>query len=345
MAKPAGGSPLVSFVVPTFNSGRDLLLTLGSIAGQNFRDFEIIISDDGSVPGYSEEIVDMMDLMPKDIRMRLIRSHENAGVVANLQKAYLKASGRYIKPLAPGDLLYEEDTLAKMLAFVETSPVPFVAGLQRSYRCDDLGVVHDVPDFLFPGPREWEISDCYTAFQVLLRRNFLSGPTFFFEKTFYLENCWIPDCVKYLEDYSAAILLAWRGYVPSICKRFWVFYQVGTGITTNGSKYWLEKTGEDHLRICEFLDSSLAPYPCDPRFRKMIRRYCSFERTRSNLPGMVRDKLKFLFDWAQYPGAFAAIPARKRFSSSRERRKAHSRLLESECDGFMEMIRAFYWKA
>lgn len=46
----SGPSPTVSVVIPYFNAGRFIEATLRNLADQTFRDFEVVIVDDGSAP-------------------------------------------------------------------------------------------------------------------------------------------------------------------------------------------------------------------------------------------------------------------------------------------------------
>ena len=333
---------LVSFVVPTYNSGRDVILTLASITRQSFRDFEVLVTDDGSEPGYVEELKQWISGFPGSETIRLIESPKNRGIVPNIQSAYTHARGRYIKVLSPGDLLYGTDAAEKMLSCIEKSPIPFVVGIQRAYRVDSTGSVIDEPGFLYPGPGELKIRDHRTAFQVMLRRGFLNGPTFFFEKKFYVENCWLPDQVRFLGDYSMALVLAWQGFFPSYCESFFVHYQFGSGITTKGSNSWAAKIREDNIRLFNWLGSGQAPPPAEPFFRELVLRHCLLRPFRSRIPRKVEQIFRFPLNWFQYSFGFAMTIARNSATSRKEKEKAYYGLVASDGDGFMNMIREFY---
>lgn len=334
--------PLVSFVVPTYNSGRDVLITLASIMRQDFRDFEVLVTDDGSEPVYVEELKQRVSGFPGSEKIRLIENPENRGIIPNLQSAYLQARGRYIKVLSPGDLLYGAGVTEKMLSCIGKSPVPFVVGLQRAYRIDVAGGVRDEPGFLYPGPREMKIRDHYTAFQVMLRRGFLNGPTFFFERSFYIENCWLPAQVKYLGDYSIALVLAWQGVFPSYCNSFFVHYQFGSGITTKGSSSWEAKIREDNIGLFDWLGSDQAPPPCDPLLSEYVKRHRRFSPFRSSIPKKIEQVFRFPLNWFQYSFELALAVLRNSSSTRAEKKEAYYSLVASDGDGFLDMIREFY---
>lgn len=69
--------PFFSIIIPTFNSKSSLEIALNSVLHQTFRDFEILIIDDGSTDG-----TDVLMLEYKDIRI-LYEKQINSGGPAN----------------------------------------------------------------------------------------------------------------------------------------------------------------------------------------------------------------------------------------------------------------------
>lgn len=85
-------STKISIVMPVFNSGKYLNIAIDSILLQSFRDFELILVDDGSTDG-SSDICD--DYAAKDNRIIVVHQ-QNAGL-CNARNAALKiAKGEYI---------------------------------------------------------------------------------------------------------------------------------------------------------------------------------------------------------------------------------------------------------
>ena len=85
-------SPLISVIVPIYNSGRYLKRCLNSITGQTYRNLEIILVDDGSTDN-SGKICDQY--AAKDHRIKVI--HKENGGVSSARNAGLKsATGEYI---------------------------------------------------------------------------------------------------------------------------------------------------------------------------------------------------------------------------------------------------------
>lgn len=84
--------PLISILIPVYNTGEDLVACLNSVVSQTYRNIEVIIIDDGSVDE-SPEICDRF--AASDERVHVIHK-PNAGVSAARNDALDAASGEYI---------------------------------------------------------------------------------------------------------------------------------------------------------------------------------------------------------------------------------------------------------
>jgi len=91
--------PKISVVVPVYKAEKYLARCVDSLLAQTFRDFEIILIDDGS-PDKSGEICD--DYAKKDSRVRVIHQ-ENGGVSAARQRGNDEARGEYVIHADPDD--------------------------------------------------------------------------------------------------------------------------------------------------------------------------------------------------------------------------------------------------
>lgn len=87
--------PLVSVVIPTYNSRSTIDRTLKSVREQTFRDYEIIVVDDGSKDGTREFLQ-----AQKDIRTEF-QNNQGAGPARNT--GVRKSSGKYIAFLDADD--------------------------------------------------------------------------------------------------------------------------------------------------------------------------------------------------------------------------------------------------
>lgn len=92
--------PLVSILLPVYNAENYIADAVRSIQAQTFRDFELIIINDGS-NDRSEEI--LKSLARFDDRIRVI-SRANKGLVATLNEGIEEARGRWIARMDADDL-------------------------------------------------------------------------------------------------------------------------------------------------------------------------------------------------------------------------------------------------
>jgi len=92
--------PFFSIVIPLYNKENYIEDTLKSVVNQNFKDFEIIIVDDGSVDA-SLQIVENFDKIP----LRILRQ-KNQGVSVARNHGIKNAEGRYIALLDADDIWF-----------------------------------------------------------------------------------------------------------------------------------------------------------------------------------------------------------------------------------------------
>jgi glycosyltransferase involved in cell wall biosynthesis len=113
--------PRFSVIIPVFNR-RDLLpIAINSVLGQSFRDFEIIIVDDGSTDG-SDEVA--RSLAPDALVLRI----SNSGPAMARNHGIANATGDYVAFLDSDDAWYT-DTLEIFHRTIESHPdVRFVVG-------------------------------------------------------------------------------------------------------------------------------------------------------------------------------------------------------------------------
>jgi glycosyltransferase involved in cell wall biosynthesis len=107
--------PLVSVVIPAFNSERFLARTLVSVSRQTYRALEIIVVDDGSLDGTAGIVSRQAAIDP---RVRLIRQ-ENAGVAAARNRGIAESSGCFVAPLDADDLWHPQKIELQLRRFEE----------------------------------------------------------------------------------------------------------------------------------------------------------------------------------------------------------------------------------
>lgn len=105
--------PLVSIVIPTYNSARYLPETIESVLLQSMQDFEIIIVDDGSTDN-TQEVVGALH----SNKIRYIRQENSGGPARPRNVGIHHARGKYISLLDSDDLM-SINKLAEAVEFLE----------------------------------------------------------------------------------------------------------------------------------------------------------------------------------------------------------------------------------
>lgn len=124
-----------SIIVLTYNPQSDkLFATLESIVQQVNVKFEIIISDDGSKE-FPKCKVEKWFEIKKFVHFKILTHDLNCGTVKNYLSALEVADGKYIKSISPGDMLFNNNVLMKLLCFFQqhSSEVCFGKAAYYSY--------------------------------------------------------------------------------------------------------------------------------------------------------------------------------------------------------------------
>lgn len=94
--------PLVSILIPMYNSSEFLEETLNCALHQTYQNLEIIVSDDCS----SDNSVDLVkDFMVKDSRIKLLTNTCNLGMCGNWNRLFREAKGDYLLKLDADDII------------------------------------------------------------------------------------------------------------------------------------------------------------------------------------------------------------------------------------------------
>lgn len=106
--------PLVSVIIPTYNRGWILKEAVDSVLGQDFKDFELIVVDDGS----TDSTRDILETYGQDI---IVVRQANRGVSAARNRGVGEASGQLISFLDSDDLWLPRK-LSRQVDFFNTNP-------------------------------------------------------------------------------------------------------------------------------------------------------------------------------------------------------------------------------
>ncbi len=100
--------PTVSICIPTFEEPAVLRKLLDSVAIQDFKDFEVIITDDSSTRDIERLVEEYRDPLP----IRYTRNERRLGTPDNWNESIRLARGEYIKIMHHDDWFSREDSLS-----------------------------------------------------------------------------------------------------------------------------------------------------------------------------------------------------------------------------------------
>lgn len=147
--------PKVSVIIPTYNYGRYLIEAVESVLNQTYKDFELIVVDDGSTDNTREV------LKPYLHRLRYMYQ-ENQGISAARNRGFQESTGEYIAYLDADDVWLPEK-LAKQIPLLDEDPsLGFVCG--ATHEMDQDGKIFHLRN----KPRRSE-----DTFESLFRKNFI----------------------------------------------------------------------------------------------------------------------------------------------------------------------------
>ena len=126
--------PKISVIMPVYNKARYIERTINSILSQTYKDFELIIVDDGSTDG-SELICDKFEQIDSRVKVFHI---ENSGVSNARNIGMENAKGEYIQ-FIDGDDILEINTFEELIDNMHKHNVDII--ISGFKKINDMGVV------------------------------------------------------------------------------------------------------------------------------------------------------------------------------------------------------------
>lgn len=256
-------NPKVSVIIPIYNRADILPRTIKSVLNQTFKDFELIIVDDGSLDN-TKEVVE--EFQRKDPRIRYIWQ-ENSGAPARPKNTGIKnAKGKYIAFLDHDDEWLPQK-LEKQIKLFENSKtnIGFVG-------CNTLVLDEEKEKFLKP---RLMLKDLNSVFKELLKGNFIFTSSSVVVKKEILDKIgFFDENLKQADDWDMWLRIAKKykfNFVPEFLIKYYVYK---SGITVNMSF-------EKEVRELEYIfikhRNELWKYPniYSIHLRQLASRYCA----------------------------------------------------------------------
>ena len=252
--------PLVSVIMPVYNTAEYLVEAIESILMQSLRDFEFIIVDDGSTDA-SGEILDRY----KDIDSRIRVAHqENSGIVVALNKGMRMATGKYIARMDSDDISLPE-RLARQVAFMDNHPEVGVCGTA----CRLFGASSGV---------SWTTTDPEEIKSRLLFWPCMAHPTVMMRRSLVVkENLYYNPDFRQAEDYELWVRFSRHAQLANLPEALLMYRIRGNQVT---SKFESEVANRANLVQRQAL-VALGMQPSDAEMELHLSLHkSSFERSR-----------------------------------------------------------------
>ena len=208
--------PLVSIIIPAYNSEKYISETLNSILSQTYRNMEIIVVDDGS-SDRTAEIIKSYQTKRND-KPDLIYIHQlNAGPSNARNTGIRAAKGKYIAFLDSDDL-WTDGKLEKQVSYMEAnSDVALVFGDMSLFSSE--GTLTESAFRKYGFPQCDQRGRVTNAFKELLERNYISTGTVLLKKECFGSAGYFDELLKYAEDYDLWLRISLMfkiGCIPEI---------------------------------------------------------------------------------------------------------------------------------
>lgn len=141
-------NPLVSIIIPIYNTEKYIYECLNSLINQSYSHIEIIVVDDGST---DNSLCLLKELSDKDNRLKVF-SQPNQGVSAARNLALSKATGTYVMFVDADDWI-DPHTIEKCLQAIGDADVCFFAYVREFNN-------RSLPKLLFPQTRHFTKEAC-----------------------------------------------------------------------------------------------------------------------------------------------------------------------------------------
>jgi glycosyltransferase involved in cell wall biosynthesis len=213
--------PVISVIMPVFNSEKYLGKAIESILNQTFDNFEFIIINDGSTDG-SKKIINKYN----DNRMFFIDLEKNSGNYAARNLGLKAAIGKYICVMDSDDISLPH-RLETQYNYMESNPEVAICGSQVNVPEDEARILNH--------PKEYEQLKVFS-----LQNNFFFHPTlmirnsfrkkhklFYNEKYYYAADYdFLARAMKFAPVYNlSAILLSYRLHNNQITHQYYTKQQ------------------------------------------------------------------------------------------------------------------------
>ncbi len=209
MESSSSKKPIVSIIMPVYNTEQFISAAIESVLEQTFKDWELIVVDDCSTDDSTAIALAFAD---KDERVKVYINKTNQGVATSRNRGVAASRGEWIAFLDCDDV-WRKEKLEKQLALAEKSGADLIYSSYSLFKSS--AETNKVRNYIVPSAVTYksmlkEIYICCST--VLVRRDALAG------------HCFSPDIQH--EDYALWLELLKSGVRSAGCKEVLVDWRI-----------------------------------------------------------------------------------------------------------------------
>lgn len=206
-------NPLVSIIMPSFNSESTIAESIESVLSQSYVNWELIVTDDKS---NDNTITIVKEFVKTDSRIKLHVLENNCGAGVARNNSIKHSNGRFIAFLDSDDL-WIEDKLEVQINFMLLNKVPFSFTYYEKFTSDgNKGTVY-APDT--------------ASYNSLLYNNVIGCLTAVYDAS-VIGKCYMPT-IRKRQDLGLWLFILRKGYVAKCVPHVLAKYRLDTGMTKN----------------------------------------------------------------------------------------------------------------
>lgn len=212
----------ITVFMPVYNSEKYLKKSIESILNQSFKDFELLIINDGSTDN-SLTIIKGFD----DKRIRLVNNDKNMGLPYTRSKGLRLAKGKYIAIMDSDDIAYE-NRLKEQYDYLERNKdISFVASFVDFIKEDTI--IKDKKNLIRKIFNKRDVIKISSMFNniicnptTMIRMSFINSNNIDYRSEYFVaqDYAFLVDCLKYGQGYVIPkSLIAYRTGHENITKK------------------------------------------------------------------------------------------------------------------------------
>jgi glycosyltransferase involved in cell wall biosynthesis len=186
---------MISIVIPLYNKERSIVSTIESVFIQTYKDWELIIVDDGSTDKSLQAVEGFIrGLKVENWRLKIV-SKPNGGVCSARNRGIIEAKGEFVA-LLDGDDLWDKEYLTEQVKMIRDFPEAAMWGINFA-EVNKGKLVRSLRTALPDGYRGYvenyfqmngRISDLFCSSSVIIRKEVFNKLGMFDERIKYAED-------------------------------------------------------------------------------------------------------------------------------------------------------------